>query len=795
MDHIITLPHTLANLNPRAIELNPSLIHQIDGAIFTLFGVRIEHDFMASSRTDAYCECYGRRPNASMASATGLYLHDPCQMAGIVAAAISQRACGVFILPAQAERHTRIKRSATTTPEPLGALLQAASLLTIQLPVDGIRHSLVLNKSTLHQRYVAIFARFGSAPKFKTTVRIERTRKTLTLRCTPFKQRYLGARPALYHRVCEFADEKSPSPEDDRATSSPPFPAQPCIALPAAREPKWDAALWAQLTIGYPCPRTRDLALSVMRNDFDPFVGDRTKAVDQPHRNLDPEVATYLRGKMIAETTKLYNVGPFSAVPYPNARITPVGAKIKDKYDPACREWRVTHDFSAGAPSSINNLYWNPQWLTVHFSVSMLMDQLACLGPGTRVTVRDVPAAFKMNSNPIATLHLHVSRISTTEHGTEYFIELANEFGNLVSEYGWQGELAMILFVLDKRCSQHIDFFVDNSFEYHPPSSLKGQAQTEAHATDKCFDDLGIKRHQQISACTKFYGLGWDFDLASNHPEWPMVIICPAAKRTYYNVKLPEWAAMPRLDLNTIEQACGAMRWLATAFKAGVPYIAPMYALLASALAINAKRSGQSIPPGKAAKAALDFWAVFFLKWDGVCPIMASFGPNTGPQIIGTVDASGKACGGTMHCTTPDGRHTTRYAFHHAFTEAELANANSIEGVTSSGYLEMLGVIWWLRFFAKRCRAKRVLLETDATAVEGAMLKAHSNTPRMHQAVCEARTHTAEQYIDLRITQVKGKCFNIIADSISRDQPSKAVRQARKLYGAELIMIDRPLTR
>ena len=237
------MPHKQATLNPRTIEVNPSLIHQLDGAVFALFGVRIEHDFMATSAIDAYGACFGQRQNMSMASALGLYLHDPEHMAGIVAAAITHRACGVFIVPVQQGLYPNIQRSASSPPVSAYALLHADSLLTVHLPPNGVRPG-----DDRRSRYVAILARFGDTPKFKNKVRVERKRKTLTLRSTPYRQRHLGPRPVLYHRVCQFADELSPQLCDDLAPASTPFPPQPSIPQPPQRARLWNVEKWTALT-------------------------------------------------------------------------------------------------------------------------------------------------------------------------------------------------------------------------------------------------------------------------------------------------------------------------------------------------------------------------------------------------------------------------------------------------------------------------------------------------------------------------------------------------------------------
>ena len=147
-----------------------------------------------------------------------------------------------------------------------------------------------------------------------------------------------------------------------------------------------------------------------------------------------------------------------------------------------------------------------------------------------------------------------------------------------------------------------------------------------------------------------------------------------------------------------------------------------------------------------------------------------------------------------MHLAS-EGPKATRHGFFHAFTLEELADARTDTGTLSSGYLEMLGIIWWLRYFSVRCRTMRVLLESDSKAACLNMSNAHSDSPRMMLAARTARILLMEQFINIRIRHIRGRCFNTISDHISRDRIMVAVALTSRQHDADLIMLDNPTIR
>ena len=76
-----------------------SIVSQIDGLIFSVLGGRVEWDVLATSRSSAVCDVFGREPYMSCSSALGWYLCDFSQIHLMVAMVASHRGCGVFVVP------------------------------------------------------------------------------------------------------------------------------------------------------------------------------------------------------------------------------------------------------------------------------------------------------------------------------------------------------------------------------------------------------------------------------------------------------------------------------------------------------------------------------------------------------------------------------------------------------------------------------------------------------------------------------------------------------------------------
>ena len=117
------------------------------------------------------------------------------------------------------------------------------------------------------------------------------------------------------------------------------------------------------------------------------------------------------------------NMAVFPTVPFEFCRLLPFGAAPKHKYDPSSTEIRLTSDASAAdhGGASVNDLCSNPMLIRPHFVASFLRDTFASFGPSSRVSIRDVRKAFRLNKTHPALLHLFVYKMITAEFGTELF--------------------------------------------------------------------------------------------------------------------------------------------------------------------------------------------------------------------------------------------------------------------------------------------------------------------------------------------------------------------------------------
>lgn len=106
--------------------------------------------------------------------------------------------------------------------------------------------------------------------------------------------------PALHHRVSPQADRLASKFEDDTAIAVPLFVVAE-RTLPPPRPCQWNVSRFEQMTGDYPFPRVREIALTTMRGELDPFVGDHSKAVDQPPRQYADGVAMKIRTNLVMQ--------------------------------------------------------------------------------------------------------------------------------------------------------------------------------------------------------------------------------------------------------------------------------------------------------------------------------------------------------------------------------------------------------------------------------------------------------------------------------------------------------------
>ena len=771
---VISLPFTGPPLPVRTVVLHPSIISQLDGLVFALRGVRLERDVLATSCTSSLLPRWGLKPYESAATEFCLYLHNFNLMPEIVASAVTHRAAGLFLVRSTLAEPASFRSKKTSRPW-LDFLLKTDALV---FPIDP--RGVTQDSHPVHG-VVAVVARFGLNSPFKQKRRPERSVSVSVQ--DGGTSRSVGVVPRLWHRFSPLADPQGTAPMPDSAPASPSFSTE---GRPPSRPRKspWPVEKFKTLAQSYPWPEVVKLATEVMAGSFDPFVGDRSKAVDFQDRVYLPgqeEIIYDLLMKQVKCDPPLF-AGPFVSPSCANARPWPPGLTPKHKYR-ASGAFRLTSDYSAGS-TSVNDLTWNPKFLAVHFSARLLRDAVAAAGPGVLVSLRDVPKAFKMNPANPDLAFLHCTRVLSQVHGTCYFDSLANDFGWIAAEFGWQAALALITWVLSERGVRDFYAFVDNFFIIHMPGS---PVQAQAARFDSIMREMGIDLHE-CSTGSSFLALGWEWDLAAKG-KFMMIMKCPDDKMAAFSRCLSEAAVAPSISRKSIEQIEGILHWLSM----GLPSLRSVVpALSASRYAQGSggkKHLSSPVKMGPEVKAAVRYSASLVLAWDGTCPIVQGFGPTAGPQVFGWVDASTKwGMGGIIWIPSSNGSPAVLRGFAVAWSEAERIDAR---GPTreSTGVFEAMAIARWLSLFGHLCTAKRVLLHTDSEAAMQATRKAFSCIPAMLRQVVQSRAVVAREFIVLRISSVVGVLSNIIADLLSHNNLSQAACVALKLFQCQLSMV------
>ena len=696
-------------------------------------------------------------------------------MPRVVQSALYYKACGVFIVP-QVAGPPVISPSMTSSTRPVAPVQWYSLLLDKASFVFELPHGVVSGHNfPSATKFVAIFKRFGELPRFKSKCHVERSYGSILLQCTPFLHRKIPTVPCFHLRMSALADNLAPSRAIDLVpVSQPSWPTLGSPAsLPAVRPCAFNINLISKLVADYPHFRVSTMALQLLNSTYDTFVGDPAKEVDIPPRHHPDDVTLLIHAAMLKGVAKGFTGPPVSAPPLPGSRTCPVGFKVKDKYDPLCKEIRVTHGFDAGI-TPLNDLYFLPHFLDYSFNVRHMSELIVEYGVGMRITLRDVPTAFK---------HLRIAASDRARHTTVtedpvtraplYWPEFSREFGHRVSECGLTAIKAMTLYCIDKlvmssaaRLQIAVYMYVDNVIQPHRPRDCHDRSTMPAEAkfVDECFIKLGIPIHEQESHVYKFYSLGWDWDLDYNHHRFKQVKICPVNKFLYYRSQLDRWARADRLSVRDIREAAGCTQWLSEGFHMGQAYARALIHLRTAADSyLRQCRGSQSsvyIPMTAsrhvAAREALRFWASFFTTWDRVCPLVQGFGPNAQAQAWGWIDASTDwGCGGVIfipHTNAPP----TLLGFTHKWSPAERAQAQGPQR-ESSGVFESLCLLIWLQRFASFCSGLRTNLLTDSMATALAYTKASSSSEAMQSSMRASRLLVAANYMCLRVDWLRGE--------------------------------------
>jgi hypothetical protein len=793
-----------------------SIIEQMDGLLHCLFGVRLEHDVMAPSADLSFTKRFGLQPYECLAEAVCLFFSRLESMPQIVAVAAAHRACGIFIIPEMSTNtdFESLEFKFMKRVQPWRMHLELASKKIFRIPADAFEPRLPVP-------VIGVWANFGMNVRFKRKKIPERQRGFLNLLVQKrhHGRKHLPVVPSLLHRVSPVAEDLCPTMADDVAPTSEPFlSCPPDSGVLKPRDSPWATNAFEEVCCDFPLPSTKSLAISVMRGDLDPFCGDRSKTVALPALQHSPRHYRLLRDKFMSEVSRGLQAGPFPVPPVPNARPINVIAVPKHKYVPAgapgSDDIRVAHDLSespvgdgrrrgrqSSSYGSINSLCYTPRFLSTYFSFGMLADTLAEIGHGVSLSWADVPKAFKRNPTNPELFFLAVTQLASPE-ATEYFVELANTFGWTVSEWGWQAELALILWWLEKRQVDHTYAFVDNFFQVHSPGTTVLRRAARTATLQANFAEMGIELHEEGSGTFVEKALGWTLDLdRKRHPRgWRMIMICPECKFHAYRVKFEAWMTAPMMSLRDLASAAGIVQFLSAAFPTGAAYVAPLISLRDREENSNVV-AGEQARPGKRVmqrlvkvtqqvREAIRFFHAVLITWDRTAPLLCRFGPTAGAQIHGWVDAATlktDGCGGIFF----DPVKRVLQGFFRPWTEDERAYAASHDGAkrVSTGVLESAALMQWLAIFQTQCQLKRVLLRTDSSATMQAFNKAFSSKPAMLRWLRAARLLVGRNHFILRVRHVGGSVFNVIADLLSHGRSAEACRVALELFGLRLVLV------
>ena len=323
-----------------------SLWQQVDGLMWAILRCRLERDVFASGWGDSVCEVFGWEAHRSCAAFCGLYFRDLALIPEAVAFMATHRGSGAFLVPVVPGAPPLI-RERGGGEKPWFDFLMAHSQLVIDVPVGALRGRYGLVPLTV--RLVVVVASFGNG-KLSGFARKRRPERRIAVEVIPSLSGdgpRLGPIPVLLHRVSPMADELGPTEAGDTAPRDSALYKGPVENPPVPMRSKWPVKLFEGWCEDYPDVRARDLGLTVMRDELDTFVGDRTKAVNTAPIEPTKGKEFVLRNKFVEmrdEEQKM--AGPYKSVPYPNARVTPAFDIPKDKRNPDDERIRPIYHFS-----------------------------------------------------------------------------------------------------------------------------------------------------------------------------------------------------------------------------------------------------------------------------------------------------------------------------------------------------------------------------------------------------------------------------------------------------------------
>lgn len=749
-----------------------SVVAQMDALVFSLLGVRLERDVLASPGDASFFRFGGWKRWESLSSFCGFYMGALEAMPRVVALMISHLACGLVVVP------------------PLGS----APLPQLVLPkgrrctwvewLDGCDTKLL--EFGLPGGMRAIFVSAGSSWKFKKKRRSEKLFKVEVVDLLDAQPNpVVGVTPVSLTRSSPEPALGTPLPSQDTCPDDGPLSELPDVRPPDPPH-KWDVPLFRSWSLDFPDPVVRRIAVESVGRGLDPgFVGVADKSVVRPNSKTIVGREEELRDELMDECNAGRIAGPYARPPFRFCRTTPLKMIKKKKHDPSSDLMRIISNFSSGRSfagedsAAINDLCFSPCLIGLHLRPYHIRDQIAWKGPGVTGWAADVPKCFRRQRNLRRLLHLFVYHLETTTHGLEWFIELCNPFGWKPSEYSWQCILAVLMWYFRKNGILELLAYVDNFFRFFGPGEEPGW---EVEFIESSLFSVGLDLHE-VQSGTSIKGLGWRWDLREMRME------CLPDKFAVFSDLLREWSSRSplRMSLPEVRAAVGFMVWLSAAFHAGVAGVAALVGTRTRLddVARRKKLSAEAVSQvltGEAAETLL-FWSEFFPKWDGSCPIFLGFTPVSTWEVLGQCDASTEwGCGGVLY----DGEQTL-LGFAREWTEDERRRA-FVSDRESTGVLELLGAAEWMSKFGSFCEGKRVQLEMDNVSAVHALVKLFSPKPEMMVSVRRVRALMVSLNACVRVLHVRAR-FNALADLLSHNRLGDARCLAEEWFGVELQLL------
>lgn len=778
--------HSIPRLR-RHIDVDPSMIRQVDGHMVCLYGrdARIERDVCASSFEQSFTNSFGLRPYDCISTFNGLFVHDFHVMPECVAAAASLRACGAFLVPVCPGAAPSITLNGVTLP--WFDFLLKSKVLSFKIPRSSV------SGSRWQGGVMIIVAQFGRNGRLHLGVNPRRPECDFVLTPEYPCDRKLPVHPELIARSSPLADALSPDGSMDRAPRAPVWIAPPGAPVPTPSASRWPVENMKLWSIEFPYPDIRDFAVQGMEGTLDLFVGDIEKPVFFEDRfRFTPEVAVQIYdncSKLVADGVQW---GPLPYCPFPYARPYPPGLIKKFKYKPECNKMRLKSDCSAGSPYSVNDLGYSPLLLQTHFNVPSFVNLCVWHGVGLQVSGADLKSAFKMNPNHPDLMGLFVTMVDHPVLGRSFFGDRANYFGWRQSEWVFQTQLALVGWLHGRWGVKDVYFYVDNDYQFHP---LGSDVQARVALLEDSMSKVGWGgryRHERFSG-TVGKVLGWEYDLASQHPEGPLCLICAEDKFVFVSALLDKWVVATQMSLSEARQAKGYMQFLCEGFTLSRAFAAKVSVFCE--LLERKFRKARAVSPSSSpdschmnvtlqARRCFSLYHQLFVGWSRRSPMIMGFGPFCLPEIRGWVDTSTslKRVGGVFFEIATG----ILLGFSRLLSDEEAAACKGVSADVSAAF-ELMGVCLWWRLFHGRCNRKRVLLETDSEAGMLAAEKAFSPNAAMYASVQESFLLAARQHARLRIRATPAHFPTlVVVDHLSRDRVQEAQCVAAKVFGRAL---------